>query len=80
MDVINKIKEDSVLNKLINGKKVCLCGPATSNIDTDYGNYIDSCDTVCRINWHLTGKNGWDDNYNKDYDYVYDYDDYNYLK
>ena len=67
MDVINKIEEDSNLNKLINGKKVCLCGPATSNINTDYGNYIDSCDTVCRINWHLTGKNGWDNNYNKDF-------------
>jgi len=67
MEVINKIEEDCILNNLIKDKRVCLCGPATTNIGTNYGNYIDNCDTVCRINWHLTGTNGWDDKYINDF-------------
>ena len=67
MEVINKIEEDCIQNNLIKDKRVCLCGPATTNIGTNYGNYIDNCDTVCRINWHLTGTNGWDDKYINDF-------------
>jgi hypothetical protein len=66
-DLINKIDEDIKLKELIEGKKVCICGPATTNKDSDYGYQIDSYDVVCRVNWHLTGKDGWDKNLIKDY-------------
>lgn len=66
-DFLNCIEEDPKLTELIKGKRVCLCGPAITNIGSGYGDYIDSFDTVCRINWHLTGKNGWDTNLNCDF-------------
>ena len=61
------IEEDKKLTELIKGKRVCLCGPSITNIGSGYGEYIDSFDTVCRINWHLTGKDGWDPNLNCDF-------------
>ncbi len=67
MNIINKIKENKILSDLIKGKRVCFCGPAASNIGKNYGEYIDSFDTVCRINLHTTGKYGWDNNLNKDF-------------
>ena len=66
-DFLNCIDEDPKLTELIKGKRVCLCGPAITNIGSGYGEYIDGFDTVCRINWHLTGKNGWDPDLNCDF-------------
>ena len=60
-DVLSYINEDKKLKELIYGKRVCLCGPAITNKNTGYGDYIDSFDTVCRINWHITGNDSWDD-------------------
>ena len=66
-DFLNCIDEDPKLTELIKGKRVCLCGPAKTNIGSGYGDYIDSFDTVCRVNWHITGKDGWDPDLNCDF-------------
>ena len=58
-NLIDLIDEDLKLKELIEGKRVCFCGPASSNIDSGYGELIDSYDIVCRVNWHLTSKDGW---------------------
>lgn len=66
-DLINKIDEDPKLKELIEGKRVCICGPASTNIGSDYGYQIDSYDVVCRVNWHLTSKDGWVEDLVKDF-------------
>jgi|UniRef100_A0A6C0IX56 hypothetical protein len=66
-DFLNCIEEDPKLTELIKGKRVCLCGPSITNIGSNYGEYIDGFDTVCRVNWHITGKNGWDTDLNCDF-------------
>ena len=64
---LNCIDEDPKLKELIEGKRVCLCGPASTNIGSDYGYQIDSYDIVCRMGWHVTGKDSWDEKLNCDY-------------
>lgn len=51
--IIDKIDFDENLGKLIEGKRVCICGPALSQVGTKLGEEIDSYDIVCRINMHL---------------------------
>ena len=65
--LIDLIDEDLKLKELIEGKRVCFCGPASSNIDSGYGELIDSYDIVCRVNWHLTSKDGWKEELIKDF-------------
>ena len=42
LEFLNCIDEDKKLSELIKGKRVCLCGPAKSNIGLGYGEYIDN--------------------------------------
>ena len=51
--IIDKIDFDENLGKLIEGKRVCICGPSLSQMDTKLGEEIDSYDIVCRVNMHL---------------------------
>ena len=56
-NIVNKVNIDTNLKKLIEGKRVCICGPSISQVGTNLGEKIDSYDIVCRINMHLPWKN-----------------------
>ena len=54
--IIDLIDIDKNLKTLIEGKRVCICGPSVSQIGSKLGKKIDSYDIVCRINMHLPWK------------------------
>jgi hypothetical protein len=45
-EFLNCIEEDKNLTKLIKGKKVCLCGPASTNVGSGYGELILSVGSI----------------------------------
>jgi hypothetical protein len=55
--IIEKINIDENLKELIEGKRVCICGPSVSQVGTNLGKEIDSYDIVCRVNMHLPWEN-----------------------
>jgi len=55
--IIEKINTDENLRELIEGKRVCICGPSVSQVGTNFGKEIDSYDIVCRVNMHLPLEN-----------------------
>ena len=41
-EIVNKINKCKEFENLVKGKRVCLCGPSVSNVDSNLGKLIDS--------------------------------------
>lgn len=46
----NNLNHDQKIFDLLNDKTVALVGPAPTLINSNFGNFIDSFDVVCRVN------------------------------
>jgi hypothetical protein len=52
-DFFSSIEEVSELRNLIEGKRICICGPSPNTTGKKLGEKIDNYDLVCRISFHL---------------------------